>query len=119
MNDTVNFYFDHSVFETMSKSYLYLNNNERQCFSCNRFIENISPVILFHNTCCYCKQDKYDTKLIESEIVFITYYLNHFNKKNILHHIDNINSLKHNYPDYIQEYLNSYILRINKQINNL
>ena len=115
----VNFYFDHSVFETMNKSYLYLNNNVRECFYCNKYIASISLVILFHNHCCYNRLDKYDTKLIESEIVFITYYLNHFNKNNIIHHIDKINSLKHNYPDYIQEYLESYITRINKQINKI
>ncbi len=58
----------------------------------NKYIEKITPVILFHNHCCYNRLDRYDTKLIESEIVIITYYLNHFNKKKSRSHLElNVN----------------------------
>jgi len=117
MNDPVNFYFDDQVFETMSKNHIYLGTNFKTCSCCDKLIENISPVTLFHNYCCYNREDRSDTLLIEEEILFVTYYLNHYNKKQIMFHLKNIDSMKYAYPDYIQEYLNSYIQRINKQIN--
>ena len=119
VDNSVNFYFDDQLFETMSKTYLYLTNNERQCPSCKKYIESITPVVHFHNFCCYNKVDKIDTKIIENEILFITYYLNHYNRKCILTHIDNINSLKHNYSKEVIEYLDQYLVKINRQINNI
>jgi len=116
---TVDFYFDDSVYDTITNPFLYVGTNIRRCPSCNKCIENITPITLFHNHCCFNHEDRYDTMLLEEEILFVTYHLNHFNKKYILYHLKNINSIKHNYPDYIIEYLNEYILKINKQINNL
>ena len=117
MIDEVNFYFDDSVYDTMSNKMLYLGTNIKICASCNKTIENISPVTLFHNYCCYNHEDRYDTQLIEEEILFVTYHLNYYNKKYILQHLKIIDSMKHSYPEYIQEYLNSYISRIKTQIN--
>jgi len=117
MSSGVNFYFDHDLFDTITNKILYFGTNIRLCGSCNKMIENISPVIIFHNYCCYNRQDRCDTTLIEEEILLLTYHLNFFNKKYIKFHNKNINSMKYNYPEYIQEYLESYINRINKQIN--
>jgi hypothetical protein len=117
MAENINFYFDDQLFETLSKTYLYLNNNTTRCPMCNRFIENISPITLFHSYCCY--KSIYDIKQLENEILCITYYLNHYNRKCILTHIDNINSLKHNYSKEVIEYLDQYLVKINRKINNI
>ena len=57
--------------------------------------------------CCYNRQDKCDTTLIEEEMLLLTYHLNNYNKKYIKFHIKNINSMKYAYPQYIQDYLES------------
>ena len=101
MDNQVSFFFDNSVFETMPKSYLFTTNTTI-CASCNERVENISTVTLFHNHCCYNREDKEYTKLVENEILLITYYLNYYNKTKLIEHLDNIKSLKHNFPQYIQ-----------------
>ena len=39
--------------------------------------------------------------------------------KCILSHINNINSLKHNYNKEVIDYLDQYLIKINRQINNI
>ena len=95
MDDSTNFYFCDDLFETMSKNHIYLGTNFKTCSCCNKLIENISPVTLFHNYSCYNRKDIYDTLLIEEEILFVTYYLNYYDKKCLQKHIDNIISMKY------------------------
>ncbi len=49
MDDSTNFYFCDDLFETMSKNHIYLGTNFKTCSCCDKLIENISPVTLFHN----------------------------------------------------------------------